>query len=190
MSFLEKEIENSLRTLRNGGTILYPTDTIWGIGCDATNFKAVEKVFRIKQRAEWKSLIILLDDVAKLPNYVEKVPDITYDLLDSVDKPLTIIYNHARNLARNVVAADNSVAIRIASDEFCKTLIKAFDRPIVSTSANVSNEPPALLFSKISPQIRKSVDYVVGLYHDQVNQTKPSTMIRIFDSGDFRIVRQ
>ncbi|MDZ4204108.1 MAG: L-threonylcarbamoyladenylate synthase [Bacteroidales bacterium] len=189
MDNITQEVENSLKTLLDGGTILYPTDTIWGIGCDATNAKAVEKIYKIKQRVESRSLIILLDDVEKLQLYVGKIPDITFDLLDSVDAPLTVIYPNARSLARNVVAADNTIAIRIVKEPFCQALIKAFNKPIVSTSANVSNEPTALIFNKISKKITSQVDYIVNLYQDQVNKTKPSTIIRLFENGDYKVIR-
>lgn len=185
-----QEVQRALEVLRAGGTILYPTDTIWGIGCDATNSRAVEKVYKIKQRVESKSLIVLLDEMEKLHQYVEKVPDITFDLLHSIDTPLTIIYSNAKNLAKNVMAADRTIAIRIVREPFCKELIKSFNKPIVSTSANISNDPTALTFNKISREIHEKVDYVVNLYQDKLNQTKPSTIIRLFDSGEYEIIRK
>jgi L-threonylcarbamoyladenylate synthase len=184
-----QEVQRTLEVLRAGGTILYPTDTIWGIGCDATNSKAVEKVYKLKQRVESKSLIILLDDAEKISLYVEKVPEITMDLINSFDKPLTIIYSNAKNLAKNVMAADKSIAIRIVREPFCQALIKSFDKPIVSTSANVSSDPTAHTFNRISKEISEKVDYVVNLYHDKFNQTRPSTIIRLPEDGDFTIIR-
>jgi L-threonylcarbamoyladenylate synthase len=185
-----QEVQRAIEVLRAGGTILYPTDTIWGIGCDATNSRAVEKVYKLKQRVESKSLIVLLDDMEKLHHYVEKVPEITFDLLNSIDTPLTIIYSNARNLAKNVMASDKTIAIRIVREPFCKELIKSFKKPIVSTSANISNDPTALTFNKISNEISKKVDYVVSLYQDKLNQTKPSTIIRLFESGEYEVIRK
>jgi L-threonylcarbamoyladenylate synthase len=185
-----QEVQRALEVLRAGGTILYPTDTIWGIGCDATSSRAVEKVYKLKQRVESKSLIVLLDDMEKLPLYVEKVPDITFDLLNSIETPLTIIYSNARNLAKNVMAADKTIAIRIVREVFCKELIKSFNKPIVSTSANISNDPTALTFNKISKEIYEKVDYVVNLYQNELNLTKPSTIIRLFESGEYEVIRK
>jgi L-threonylcarbamoyladenylate synthase len=185
-----QEVQRALEVLRAGGIILYPTDTIWGIGCDATNSRAVEKVYKLKQRVESKSLIVLLDDMEKLPVYVEKVPEITFDLLNSIDTPLTIIYSNARNLAKNVMAADKTIAIRIVREHFCKELIRSFNKPIVSTSANVSNDPTALMFSNISKEISEKADYIVNLYQNRLNQTKPSTIIRLFESGEYEVIRK
>lgn len=185
-----QEVQRSLEVLKNGGTILYPTDTIWGIGCDATNNRAVEKVYRLKQRVESKSLIVLLDDIEKLSEYVTKVPDIAADLILTYDKPLTIIFPNAKNLAKNVIASDKSIAIRIVKQPFCQEVIKSLNKPLVSTSANVSNAPTALTFSKISKEITEKIDYVVNLYQGRLNQTKPSTIIKITEEGDYVVVRE
>lgn len=185
-----QELQRTLEVLNNGGTILYPTDTIWGIGCDATNSRAVEKVYRLKQRVESKSLIVLLDEIEKLPVYVSKVPEIAADLIQSYDKPLTIIFPNAKNLAKNVIAPDKSIAIRIVKEPFCRAMIKSLNKPIVSTSANISNAPTALTFSKISKGISDNVDYVVNLFQDKFNQTKPSTIIKITEDGDYVIIRE
>jgi L-threonylcarbamoyladenylate synthase len=185
-----QEVQRAIEVLRAGGTILYPTDTIWGIGCDATNSRAVEKVYKLKQRVESKSLIVLLDSMEKLHHYVAKVPEITFDLLNSIETPLTIIYSNARNLAKNVMASDKTIAIRIVREPFCTALIKSFAKPIVSTSANISNDPTALTFNKISNEISKKVDYVVNLYQDRFNQTKPSTIIKLFESGEYEVIRK
>lgn len=185
-----QEVQRTLEVLRAGGTILYPTDTIWGIGCDATSSRAVEKVYKLKHRVESKSLIVLLDDMEKIQLYVEKVPEITYDLLTSIETPLTIIYSNAKNLAKNVMAADKTIAIRVVREAFCRELIKSFNKPIVSTSANISNDPTAITFNKISKEIHDKVDYVVNLYQDKLNQTKPSTIIRLFESGEYTVIRK
>ena len=185
----EDDIEKSLKVLEEGGTLLYPTDTIWGIGCDATNTKAVEKIFRIKSRAEAKSLIILIDHIDKLSSYIEKVPDITADLLASIDNPVTIIYSNARRLAPNVSASDGTVAIRVVKDEFCAELIRRFGKPIVSTSANISGFEAPVVFSQIADEIKKSVGYIVSYKQNYFTRSKPSTIIRLRDDGMYTIIR-
>jgi len=186
---MENDIVNALLVLEQGGIILYPTDTIWGIGCDSTNTKAVENVYRIKRRTEAKSLIILLDTFEKLSDYVEKVPDITSDLLASITNPVTIIYSNARRLAPNVIASDGTIAIRIVKDDFCNELIRRFGKPIVSTSANLSGFEPPAIFSQIDEEIKKSVDYIVSYKQDTFTRSKPSTIIRLRDDGMYTIIR-
>ncbi|MEI6061811.1 MAG: L-threonylcarbamoyladenylate synthase [Bacteroidota bacterium] len=185
----DQDLEKSVSFLENGGTILYPTDTVWGIGCDATNTKAVEKIFRIKNRIEAKSLIILLDHIDKLSSYIEKVPDITADLLASITNPVTIIYSNARRLAPNVVAPDGTIAIRIVKDDFCAELIHCFGKPIVSTSANISGFDPPAVFSQIVPEIKNAVDYIVSYKQDYYTRSKPSTIIRLRENGMYTIIR-
>ncbi len=186
---MEEEIKKIIGVLKSGGIILYPTDTVWGIGCDATNVKAVSKVYKLKKREESKTLITLLDTFDKLPNYVSNVPDTIYDFLKSVTSPVTIIYPGAKNLAKNVITKDKTAAIRIVRDEFCFRMIEKFEKPIVSTSANISGEEAPLYFNKISPEIIKGVDYVVNLYHDRINQLKPSTILKLLPNGEFKIIR-
>jgi L-threonylcarbamoyladenylate synthase len=188
MDFSE-DIEKALQTLEAGGTILYPTDTVWGLGCDATNTKAVEKIFLIKSRTEAKSLIVLIDHIDKLNTYIEKVPDITADLLASLTNPVTIIYSNARRLSPKVVANDGTIAIRIVKDDFCSELISRFGKPIVSTSANISGYDPPAVFSQIAPELRANVDYVVSYKQDYFTRTKPSTIIRLSDDGMYTIIR-
>ncbi len=185
-----EEIDHTLKVLKSGGIILYPADTIWGIGCDATNAKAVKKIIQIKKRRKTKSFIILLDTPFKLSMYVKKVPDIAYDLIEKFDNPLSIIYPDAQNLAKNVIAEDGSVAIRIVKNEFCKNLINLLNKPIVSTSANISRESDPVSFGKISEKIKNNVDYIVNLDRDRVYELKTSTLIRINETGDFTIIRQ
>jgi L-threonylcarbamoyladenylate synthase len=187
---MQNQIEKCIKILRAGGTILYPTDTIWGVGCDATNEKAVEKVYLLKRRMESKSMIILLDSVIRLDDYVKVIPEIAWDLLESVDTPLTIIYPGAKNLAPNVIAEDGSIAIRVVRNEFCRLLIQTFGKPIISTSANVSGDNPPLVFKNISPLIRDNVDYVVPLYQDLIPQMKPSRIIKLSENGEFLIIRK
>jgi L-threonylcarbamoyladenylate synthase len=183
------EILKCLEVLEKGGTILYPTDTVWGLGCDATNEKAVARIYKIKQRLDSKSLIILLHDPAFLEKYVENVPDIAWDLMKSVGKPLTIIYPHAINLPGNVTGEDHSIAIRIVKNEFCRELIRKFGKPIVSTSANISGEPAPLVFKFISPELIGKVDYCVDYQRDEIQEVKPSRIIKLNENGEFYIIR-
>lgn len=185
----QDEILKANEVLKKGGVILYPTDTIWGLGCDATRPKSVERIFKIKKRPESKGLIVLIDQFEKLYDYVDQVPDIAADLINSFDRPLTVIYPGAKNLAKNLLSPDGSVAIRIVRDEFCKNLISLFGKPIVSTSANVSGAITPLIFYKIDPEILNEVDYVVDLYRDRIDEVKPSTIIKFDKSGEYSIIR-
>jgi L-threonylcarbamoyladenylate synthase len=186
---MEKEIAQCVKVLKKGGTILYPTDTVWGVGCDATNEEAVEKIYRLKKRINLKSLIILLDNPGSISKYVTTIPDIAWDLMNGVEKPLTIIYPNAKNLPKNVMASDNSIAIRIVKEEFCNRLIKAFGKPIVSSSANISGERPPVVFKFVSQEIINGVDYVVNLYQDRLQEIKPSRIIKLNEKGEFNIIR-
>lgn len=186
---MRDEVINCAKALVDGKVILYPTDTIWGIGCDATNNRAVQKIFKIKKRHELISFIVLLSKAEKLEKYVQKVPEIVYDLIKSVDKPLTIVYPDAKNLAKSVIAKDKSIAIRIVKDEFCQRIINLLDKPIVSSSANLSGEKPPLVFNKISDEIIKKVDYIVEYNKFLVKEVKPSTIIKIKPNGEFTVLR-
>lgn len=187
---LKEEIEKALQVLKEGGVILYPTDTIWGIGCDACNAKAVDKIFKLKGRDESKSMIILLDSENKLPSYVREVPEIAYDLIEFAENPLTIIYSGAKNLAPNTIGQDGTVAIRITRDDFSKHLIQRFRKPIVSTSANLSNEPSPRNFQEISAAILDGVDLVVDWKQDDMTQKKPSTIMKLEPDGRFVFIRK
>jgi len=184
------EIENALEALKNGQTIIYPTDTIWGIGCDATNPIAVEKVFKIKQRADSKSLIILIDDEKKLHDYVNTIPEMAWELIDISTSPLTIIYEKAMKLAPNLIPADGSIAIRITKDPFCRELIKKFKKPITSTSANISGEKSPSNYSEIDESFLKQADYVVNLRRNEKGNAKASSIIKIFENGQFELIRK
>ena len=187
---LKYEVNKALEILQKGGIILYPTDTIWGIGCDATNQEAVERIFKLKGRDAGKSLIVLLDSENKLETYVSEVPAIAYDLIEYAEKPLTIIYSAARNLAGNVIHADGSVGIRVAKHTFCQQLIQRLRKPIVSTSANLSGEPAPKNFSEISEEILKGVDYVVDLEQDALAEKSPSTIMKLEADGRFSFIRR
>ena len=187
---MDEEIKNALAVLHKGGTILYPTDTVWGIGCDARSKEAVNKIFKLKQRAEYKSMVVLVCDEKMVNRYVKEVPAVAWDLIETAEEPLTIIYPDGRMLAENIIAADGSVGIRIVKDEFCKTLIHKFGKPIVSTSANVSGEASPHSFNDIKLDIMNKVDYIVNLRQKEVNNTKPSTIIKIAMNGEFKIIRK
>jgi L-threonylcarbamoyladenylate synthase len=186
---MEEDIKKAVEILKAGGTILYPTDTIWGIGCDATNNKAVQKIMQIKNRPKEFSFIVLVDEDKKITEYVEEVPDILWDLLQSFDAPTTIIYPKGKKLSKYAIANDGSVAIRVVRDEFCFKLIQALDKPIISTSANFSGERPPVTFKDISEELKKMVDYVMETNHSKVNKVKASTIIKLKMNGEFDVVR-
>jgi L-threonylcarbamoyladenylate synthase len=184
-----KDIQNSLKVLKKGGVILYPTDTIWGIGCDATNPEAVDQIFRIKKRGDTKSLLVLLDDPKKLSDYVKEIPDIAWDLLKVSDHPLTIVYSGGINLASNIYHSDGSIGIRITGDIFCKELIRKLGKPIISTSANISGEQSPFIYKDISERIKSSVDYIVRWRQDDTARKTPSPIIKIGVKGEIEIIR-
>ena len=183
------EIKNSIETLSRGGLILYPTDTVWGIGCDATNESAVKKVYELKQREDSKALICLVANDAMLERHVENIPDVAYDILDLATKPTTIIYDNPIGLAKNAIAQDNTMAIRVASDKFCQYLINKFKKPIISTSANLAGQATPRSFDEIGDPILKGVDYIVNLHHDKKNGP-PSSIIKLGNDGTVKIIRE
>lgn len=184
----KKEIDNAITILNEGGLILYPTDTVWGIGCDATNKDAVEKIFKLKKRSDKKTMICLVSNQFMLEQYVEQVPEPAYDIMDLSERPVTIIYDNPKNVAVNLIAEDNTLAIRVASDQFCQQLIRKFKKPIVSTSANIAGEPTPGNFSEISELILKGVNYVVNLDRKKTN-TSPSSIIKLGNDGTVKIIR-
>ncbi len=186
----EPDIKESLLALRNGGIILYPTDTIWGLGCDATDPSAVEKIFRIKSRSSMKSLLILVSNEQMLDRYVTSVPDIAYELISVTDTPLTIIYPGGKNLADGVCNDDGSVGIRISHDEFCSELIKRLRKPMVSTSANFSGQPPPAYFDDIDKVLISKVDYTVKYRQDDRSKHSASPVIKIDNDGSIKIIRK
>ena len=183
------EINSALKVLKQGGIILYPTDTVWGIGCDATNYEAVEKVFKLKQRAESKAMICLVNDFKMLNQYIEDVPEVAYDILKFARKPTTVIYDNPIRVAENLIGTDNSLAIRVSKDKFSNDLAKRFRKPIVSTSANISGEKTPESFAKISPEILEGVDYIVNLQKNK-KSAKPSTIIKLSNDGKVKVIRK
>ena len=189
MTDFSNDIERCLEVLHAGGIILYPTDTIWGIGCDATNAKAAEKIIALKQRPAAKSFVVLVASEREVLQYTA-APDLAvFDYLDKTTKPTTVIYEHALGLAENVLADDGSVAIRICNEEFCKHLIKRFRKPIVSTSANISGEPAPSNFASINQAIIDGVDYVVKYRQDDVSEAKASSIIK-WEKGEVVVIRK
>lgn len=187
---LEEEINKSVELLKKGKILLYPTDTIWGIGCDATNTKAVQRIYKLKGRKENKCMIVLLDSPGNLEKYVKKVPPIAYDLILNSRSPLTIVYPRAKNLAKSIIAKDGSIAIRIVGGRYSGEIIRRLGKPIVSTSANYSDHPTAHSFDQIDDGIKNGVDHVVSVFRDQVRSIKASTIIKIEDDGTFLILRE
>ena len=185
---MQEEINKCIEILSNGGLILYPTDTVWGIGCDATNEEAA-KIYALKKRANTKTMICLVANDFMLEKHVSAVPEVTYDIIDLATKPTTIVYDAPKGVAKNLVAEDNTLAIRIASDKFCQYLINKFKKPIVSTSANIAGEPTPQTFKEISGAILKGVDYVVNLHQDKNSET-PSSIIKLGNDGVVKIIRE
>lgn len=186
---LKEEVRKTLEVLKNGGVVLYPTDTVWGIGCDATNAEAVQRIYEIKKRADNKSMLVLLDDAGKIASYAD-VPDIALDLIEVADKPTTIIYPNAKRLAANLVAEDGTIGIRISREEFTQSLIFRFNRPVVSTSANISGEPSPHFFDEISDEIKAAVDYVVDYRQNDHKPAQPSSIIKLGMGGEIQIIRK
>ncbi|MES2829888.1 MAG: L-threonylcarbamoyladenylate synthase [Bacteroidota bacterium] len=187
---LRNEIDKALNILKDGGVILYPTDTVWGLGCDATNEEAVAKINSIKGRSADKSFIVLLDSDNKIQSYVREVPEIAYNLIEYAENPLTIIFTGAKNLAPSVISTDGSVGIRVVKHDFCEQLIQRFRKPITSTSANVSGKPTPLTFDEIDIEIKDQVDYIVNLEQEMHTARKASTIIKLGTGGQFSFIRR
>lgn len=187
---IKEEVKKACEVMRRGGVILYPTDTVWGIGCDATNPDAVKRVYEIKKRADSKAMLVLVDSSVKVDFYVSDVPQVAWDLIDYATKPLTVIYDGARNLADNLLAEDGSVGIRVTGEEFSKELCFRFRKAIVSTSANISGQPSPANFSEISEEVKQAVDYIVGYRQDETGRPKPSSIIKLGKGGEVKIIRE
>jgi L-threonylcarbamoyladenylate synthase len=191
----EEDIKKAVETMRKGGVILYPTDTVWGIGCDATNAEAVKRVYEIKQREDSKALICLVDSDARMQRYFRNVPDVAWQLIDSLKeapdaKPTTLILDGAINLAPNLIAEDGSLGIRITNEPFSKELCFRFQKAIVSTSANISGEPAAQNYCDIDPRILKAVDYVCWSRRQEHKPHTPSSIIKLKENGEVTVIRK
>jgi L-threonylcarbamoyladenylate synthase len=187
---MKREIQLCTEVLRRGGTILYPTDTVWGIGCDATDAGAVDKVYRIKSRTDSKAMLVLVDSIEMVSEYVEEIPEVALDIIEVNDSPLTIIYPGARGLAGNLPGKDGSIGIRITSEPFSRALIKTFGRPVVSSSANLAGLSAPANFAEIPEDIRSAVDYVADWRRDERKKNKPSGILKVHLNGEIQIIRR
>lgn len=186
---MHEDIKKALEVLKNGGIILYPTDTIWGIGCDATNEKAVERIYKIKKREDSKSMLVLMENPALLDRYVDDVPEIAWDLVEVASTPLTVIYQNAKNLAKNLIAENGSIGIRFTKEAFTSQLLQRFRRPLVSTSANISGEKSPAFFDEISEEIKNQVDFIVEFRQNDTTPAQPSNIIKLGSGGRIDIIR-
>jgi L-threonylcarbamoyladenylate synthase len=186
----KEEVVNALKVLQKGGIILYPTDTIWGIGCDATNTEAVKKIYKLKQRDETKSMIILLDSENKLESYIRDVNPLAYDLMEYAENPLTLVMPGAKNISEALISSDGSIGVRVSKHPFCKQVIQSLRKPLVSTSANISGKPFPQYFSQIAPEIINGVDYVVDIDQSDMEVKTPSTIISLDPDGKFKFIRK
>ena len=184
------DFRQCVEILKNGGIVLYPTDTVWGIGCDATNEVAVKRIYELKKRTDNKAMLVLVDCAARITSYVEEMPDIAWDIIEVSNKPLTIIYPNAKNLATNLLADDKSIGIRVTSENFSKRLCEALRRPIVSTSANIHGETTPKYFHEINSTIKDSVDYIVQYRQNDVEEKCPSSIIKLGVNNEIKIIRE
>lgn len=186
---MKEIIDKTIEVLNRGGVILYPTDTVWGLGCDATNSEAVRRIYEIKRRADSKAMLCLTDAIGRVDYYFDRVPDIAWDLWEVADKPLTLILPRARNVAPELVAEDGTMGMRITHEKVSNAICARLKRPLVSTSANISGEPTARCFSQISEEIRQAVDYIVPLRQDEKENPSPSGIIKVGDGGLIQVIR-
>lgn len=189
MGDLNTEVHNAFEIIQKGGIILYPTDTVWGIGCDATNPEAIAKIYALKRREETKSMIVLMNGDRMLYNVFKEIPEVAWQILDLSEKPTTLILDNPRNVAKNIVAEDQTLGVRLVTEPFCYKLMERMKKPLVSTSANISGEPTPLSFKEISPEIINGVDYVVNLHRDKVGG-KPSAIIKLTSDSQVKIIRK
>lgn len=187
---MNQVIKETIQVLKNGGIILYPTDTIWGIGCDATNPEAVAKIHKLKQSEDSKSMLVLLENPNLLNSYIDEVPEVAWELIEVSTKPLTIIYPKAKNLAANLIAADGSIGIRVVKHNFCERLIQTFRKPIVSTSANIAGKTSPKSFKDIDAQIVDGVDFVVPQIYEESTTNLPSSIIQLGVRGEIKVIRE
>lgn len=189
MENISEEVHKAFEIIQQGGIILYPTDTVWGIGCDATNAAAVAKIYKLKQREETQSMIVLMNGEKMMYNVFKDIPEVAWQIMDLSEKPTTIVLDKPRNVAPNLIAADNTLGIRLVKDPFCFKLLERMKKPLVSTSANISGKPTPIAFKDISPEILKGVDYVVNLHHAKIGG-KPSTIIKLSADSQVKIIRK
>lgn len=185
----QEDIDQAVAIMKRGGVILYPTDTVWGIGCDATNEEAVARIYAIKQRSDSKSMLVLVDSVSSLERIVQEVPEVAYSLIELAVKPITIIYDQGVGLAHNLLAEDGSIGVRVSREAFSRQLARAMRRPIVSTSANISGSPTPMFFSAISAEVINQVDYVVHYRQDDEKEYAPSQIIKLSTNGLVKVIR-
>ena len=190
MGTIADEAKKCIEVMRKGGVILYPTDTVWGLGCDATNVEAVKRLYEIKKRADNKAMLLLVDSADRICRYTGSVPSIAWDLIEMSDKPLTIIYDDARNIAPNLVAEDGSVGIRVTNEQFSQRLCQQFRKALVSTSANISGQPSPTCFAEISEEIKQAVDYVVDYRREEAGGSKPSSIVKLEKGGVITVIRK
>lgn len=187
----QSDINAAAETLKKGGVILYPTDTVWGLGCDATNAEAVRKIYRIKQRADAKALITLVDSIAMLERWVDPIPDVAFELIETAVRPMTIVYDSPRGFAPELLADDGSAAVRVTADPFCRAVIRALRRPLVSTSANISGAPPPGCYALLDPAVVSAADYVAQERREEpCTGARPSTVIKLSNDSTFKIIRK
>lgn len=186
----QEDIRDAVEVMRKGGVILYPTDTVWGIGCDATNEEAVRRVYEIKRREDTKAMLVLVDSDNRISRYIREVPNVAWDVIELASKPLTIIFEGAKNLPANLVGADGSLGIRVTREPFSRQLCFRMGRPVVSTSANFSGEPAARCFDEISEELKAAVDYVCRSRRNEKSKGKPSGIIRLGSKGEVKIIRE
>lgn len=186
---MQQEIQKAFEVIQNGGIILYPTDTVWGIGCDATNADAVSKIYKLKQRAETQSMIVLMNGEKMMYHVFREIPEVAWQILDLSEKPTTLILDNPKNVAANVIGPDKTLGIRIVKEPFCYKLMERMKKPLVSTSANISGAPTPKSFAEISPEIINGVDYVVNLHRDKIS-TRPSTIIKLTSDSQVKIIRK
>lgn len=186
---MQQEIQNAFEVIQSGGIILYPTDTVWGIGCDATNSDAVAKIYKLKQRAETQSMIVLMNGEKMMYNVFKDIPEAAWQILDLSEKPTTLILDQPRNVAPNIIGADNSLGVRLVKEPFCFKLLERMKKPLVSTSANISGQPTPKSFKEINAEIINGVDYVVNLHRDKISNN-PSTIIKLTNDAQVTIIRR
>ncbi|NRT11910.1 L-threonylcarbamoyladenylate synthase [Flavobacterium sp. 14A] len=189
MENLNDEIQKAFEVIKDGGIILYPTDTVWGIGCDATNPEAVAKIYKLKQRAETQSMIVLMNGERMMYNVFNDIPEVAWQILDFSENPTTLVLDNPRNVAANIIATDKTLGVRIIKEPFCFKLLERMKKPLVSTSANISGQPTPKSFKEINPEIIKGVDYVVNLQRDKI-AGKPSTIIKLTSDSQVKVIRK